>query len=467
VPGLQGEDYETFVSECAKQFNVKEPSKEFRSGRLPQLSERRPLVIESIVALVRTASTYERAADLFAQHAGDNVRDYVFIREWDALTGDQAARLLLSALADLGRAASFNDLRTVLQADDSGVHDAIGRVREMFLHVDQAGQEALYSLAPLTRSFVNSRKKTLQGYRHVAERVSTFKKNIRITSPEVASIVTKVHRLLPLREITHEEDRAQEAWRLVTDTALSPAVTEDPVFRCVYGYVCVHLPRPRLTEAREAFQYAISMRHEPSFAELRPWFRAEKQSGILDDWCERIADIVITGRSYAETDKIAMISRKATSIYTRARERLYTDPTDAEHDFQMALVLHLRAFRLNGLRGDARIDVSEEYARNTAYQWFLLAAQGIHPWEFFDRVRHLLAEKDIFLDPIERPMVDVIARLERMAMSIEAVNRFKTKIRGLPELLGQRQAWLDANVSRQLQDAVRKFGDALSKRATG
>lgn len=464
VPGLEGADYEIFVAECAKQFNVKEPSRDFRTGRLPQISERRPLVIESIVALVRTAGTYERAADLFTQHAGDNVRDYVFIREWDALTGDPTSRLLLSALADLKRPATFSDLQTVLQTDDSRVRDGIGKVREMFLQLDQAGEETLFSLAPLTRSFVNSRKMTLKGYSHIAERVRAFKSNIKLTSPDVVAIVAKVQRLLPARDVAHEDYKIQEAWRIVTDPTLKPAVTEDPVFKCAFGYVCVHLPKPRLTEAREAFNYATSMRHEPSFFELRSWYSAEKRSGMFDDWCERVANIVINGRSYSESDKIEMIARKATSIYARAKERLHTDPIDAQKDLYEALVLHLRAFRLNSLRGDTRAAISEEYARNTAWQWFQLALKTNQQGEFFDRLRQLLASKDVFFDPIETPAIETIERLERLPMAIETLQRFKAKTKGLPELMSHRDSWLDQNVSRRLVEAVRRFEEALGKR---
>lgn len=319
VPGLQGSEYEAFVTECAKQFGVKEPSREFRDKRLPDLSEHRPLLIESIVALVRTALSYERASDLFSRHPGDNIRDYVFMREWDALTDDIIVRLLLAALVDLNRPTTFSDLQTVLQADESRVRDAIGKVREMFLQIEEVGQDALFSLAPLTRSFINSRKDSLGGYPRVRERVRAFKQNIRITSPAVVAVVSRIQRLVPLRNLDHSPDRLDDAWQLVNDPTLPPAVTEDPIFRCAYGYVCVLQRKPRLTEAREAFEYATSMRHEPAFAELRSWFNAEKGSGVHDAWCERIAGLVIKGRSYSQSEKISMISRKATSIYARAR----------------------------------------------------------------------------------------------------------------------------------------------------
>ena len=102
--------------------------------------------------------SYGRAADAFEQHDGEGVRDYVFLREWDALSGEHPGRLLLAALSDLNTPISFGDLQTILQNDQSKVLDAIGGVREMFLTIDQAGEETLFSLAPLTRKFVAGKK---------------------------------------------------------------------------------------------------------------------------------------------------------------------------------------------------------------------------------------------------------------------------------------------------------------------
>src|SRR5690606_15935692 len=86
VPGLLNEEYPDFVKECARHFRVPEPDQLTRDGPLSNLSERRPLVVESIIALVRTCGSYKRAIEAFEQQAsGENVRDYVFKREWDSL----------------------------------------------------------------------------------------------------------------------------------------------------------------------------------------------------------------------------------------------------------------------------------------------------------------------------------------------------------------------------------------------
>ena len=74
VPGLAlGGEYEEFVRVCCEQFRVKEPEPTFRDGRLAAVTEQRPLVVESIIALRRNAGDYERAIQLFEQSSGDDV----------------------------------------------------------------------------------------------------------------------------------------------------------------------------------------------------------------------------------------------------------------------------------------------------------------------------------------------------------------------------------------------------------
>jgi hypothetical protein len=145
VPGLYGLDYTDFVNECAREFRVEPPRSEFRDGTLVTISERRPLVIESVIALFRTVGSYKRAAELFDQHAGEQIRDYVFSREWEALSSAGVARPLLAALSDLNQPTSFSQLETVLRVSPSRLQDAIGEVREMFLKVDQVGRSSVLS----------------------------------------------------------------------------------------------------------------------------------------------------------------------------------------------------------------------------------------------------------------------------------------------------------------------------------
>ena len=67
VPGLDDDDFEQFVKECSEHFQVPAPSEDFIKYKLSDVSERRPLVIESVIALRRTSGSYDKAIELFQQ----------------------------------------------------------------------------------------------------------------------------------------------------------------------------------------------------------------------------------------------------------------------------------------------------------------------------------------------------------------------------------------------------------------
>lgn len=439
VPGLEGADYTNFVKECAAEFNVAAPRGRHLSTDLPSISEGRPLVIESIIALVRTSGSYDRALTLFTQHAGENVRDYVFIREWEALT-DPLARLLLAALSDLNVLTPFPDLQTVLQADPSRIQDAVGATREMFLKIDNTGSEVLYSVAPLTRKFIDSRKKFVAGYSVLNERVKNFRKNVQVSSPEVARIASRVEILIPAKYTLRTADKIEEAYRLVSDK-FSPSVTESPHFKCVFGYVACCLPQPKLSEARDAFLYAIDMRVEPSFNHIRTWFNAEKGSGLHDDWCAKVADIVINGRSYTPGQKIQMISRKASSLYVKGKERIHTEQTDALGDLEQSLSLHLRSFKLYSEAGDPQIEIARQYAQNTAFFLFDFLSRSDAVTPLWDVVKRIVTQEKFWLDPLARPLLEALDTRRITIRRPEQLHRFRNILRSLHDSLGKRPRW--------------------------
>jgi hypothetical protein len=183
------------------------------------MSERRPLVIESIIALVRTAGSYKRAAELFQQHAGADVREYVFVREWDALPTDGLARLLLIALSEIGRSASFKDLETVLQVEATQVQDAIGAVREMFLQIEGSRRRSELLFGPTNETIRQRKKTSVARYDVLKARIKNFKRYIHTATPQVAHITLQVERLLPPRSSEHLRENAQSAWTMVSDSA--------------------------------------------------------------------------------------------------------------------------------------------------------------------------------------------------------------------------------------------------------
>lgn len=466
VPGLAfGDEYEQFVTACAQQFGAEEPSISFRDTVLAKESERRPLVVESIVALRRTAGSYRRAVELFDQHAGADVRNYVFSREWDALSEDNLARFLLLALAELNRPATFGEVETILQTDPSRITDAIGAVREMFLHIDSAAEETLYSIAQLTRRFVLAKRESLSRYGVIRERVKAFKKYTFSASAEVASIVLHVDRLLPAVRGEHDQNRVEQAWGHVGNPALGPKITEDPIFRSLRGYVASSFRPPKLTEAREDFDYAIRMRYEPDFPRLRSWLEAEKLVEEFGGRLEQIANIVIEGKRYTSLEKTIMLQRKAKSLFFRGRERLHTEPTDAQRDLSESLKVQLKIFKINIDTGHQWVNVTFEHARNSAYVLLEHISSGPHGMEVIDEIKSIMGLRDVFLDPIYSPIGEAIEGLVRKATTIEAAHRMKNRIKGL-DGLARSAPWSDQSWGDKLSAQLKQMEGVLIEKTS-
>ena len=463
VPGLQGADYLHFVDECVKHFSVPAPSEGFRQNELPTISERRPLIIESIVALRRTSGNYDRAVELFQQQTGDAIRDYVFLREWDALPTD-SSRLLLAALSEFKSPATFSELQSVLQFEQSVVKDAIGAVREMFLQVDEAGNDALFSLAPLTKSFVVTKKAQLVGYNLLRERTRAFQRNVAISNPRVAGIASAIERLLPAKFHEHSAEKTIEAKRLVSDRTLPPYVTEDPFFRVVRGYVRCCSQSSSLSEIREDFDYARSMKFEPEFKYLRAWYNMEKESGIHDGRRIAIADLVLQGKRYTEPEKLEMLGRKATSLYARGQERLHTEPLDGLKDLTEALRLHLRGFRLHCLAGDIRAQTSERFARNTAFGLFNNLVRASSPWELFEHIEETARTKGVHLDPLEEPIRQATEILIQTPAKADVLNRIRQRLRSAVEYLKEDECWWDSSSQNRTLSCLFSFQRAVETR---
>lgn len=462
VPGLDDHDYEQFVEQCALHFNVPVPPEEFCERQLSEVSERRPLVIESVIALRRTAGSYDRAIELFQQHTGDAIRDYVFQREWDSMEAG-TPRQLLAILSEFDHPASFRDIQSILQKEPSAINDAISAVREMFLTIHNAGNETMYSLATLTKAFVRSRRNQLVGYNVLRERVKAFSRHAAISNPRVATIATQVERLLPTRYPEHRPDKVAEANRIVEDKNLPPYVTEDPFFRTILGYVLCCKPTVQLNAIREAFSYAFDMKFEPDYAYLRVWFNVERRTGVLDGWCLKIADFVLDGKRYQEREKSEMLSRKATNLYTRGQERLHTDSVDALKDLKEALRLHLKIFRLNRDMDDPRAEVSKEYARNTAYYLSNTLVKSPVPWEFLEMLAGVAEARDIYLDPLESPIIDAAKLYSRTLIRLDAIARTRGNIRNLLSKIADEKMWLDPNTYSRVRQSLKDSDAALER----
>ncbi len=205
---------------------------------------RRPLVIESIIALTRTAGSYARAVELFEEGAGEDVRRYVFQREWNSLSPTNHGRYVLAVLALNNEPMAFSDLVALTRYEESRVRDALADVREMFLLVNEIGEEATYQLGEMTRSFVLEQSKLLDQYAAIKERVAKYRSSFFPDNPILSRLRERVETLV-YRGKFSDKDALRKALELISDKSLSPKITEDPRFNCLQAYVySIHRPWP-------------------------------------------------------------------------------------------------------------------------------------------------------------------------------------------------------------------------------
>ena len=221
VPGLDDRDYEEFVKVCADQFNVAAPEPGVISGKLSAISERRPLVIESIIALRRTTGSYDKAIQLFEEGTGEDVRSYVFQREWNSLLRNNLGRVILAILALYGDPLTFADLVALARHDDSKVRDALADVREMFLKLSEVGTETTFQLGALTRAFVLEQSKRLTEFFSLRERVERYKTKFYPENPLLSRLRSRVETLIQKGDRSSDREALRQALSAVLDPGLS------------------------------------------------------------------------------------------------------------------------------------------------------------------------------------------------------------------------------------------------------
>jgi hypothetical protein len=450
----KGGEYEEFIGQCAKQYGVPPPTAEFRDAAIDRASERRPLVVEYIVALRRTAGTYDNALTLFEGDTGEDIRGYVFKREWTALSDGTTSRSVLATLALLDKPVTFADLSTILAIGDGRIKDAIANTKEMFLVVNDAGNEATYTLEPLTREFVRNVAPTLDLYGTIKARVGVFTRQFFAQNPLVSRIGMRVDNLI--KRSYAQPDCTDEAWSIVTDRALSRSITEQPQFKALVGYVACQLRPPKLMEARAAFDYVLSTNYEPRIEQLKVWFFAERASGVGFEQCRRIADFVWDGRSYGKEDKYELLLLKAAMTYYRARERQADEPTFCADELMRAATLNLTCYKYDVTENTIRVSKSEEYARNTVFALFQVCLVNFPIAQTMAYLHNLLKLPNVILDPIEEPIQYLIDRAKLDRYQRSDLNRGKAELVQCVAKLDSK-TWLDQNALTRVRSLLREL----------
>jgi hypothetical protein len=455
VPGLEpGKEYEEFVQLCADQFKVQEPDAGFRNGKLVDISERRPLVVESVLALRRHTDNYSRAAALFEQQSGDDVRSYVFRREWESIAAASRGRDLLAVLSLYGKPIAYDDLLDIMQFDAARIHDAIAAVQEMFLKVESKGESNIYQLSPLTQSFVESAAKQLDIYAMIKTRVQKFKSNIYAEDPALSRLSGRVLKLLRESESSNSVTAAIEAWNMLTGVEHDYSITQDPRYMALCGYAALHQQPPRLAEARTYFESSFAMRYSPDLSFVRAWHNVERDAGMGDQLTSRILKLVTESKGYTEANRIEFASKRAVFLYNLARDNISVEPERSVERLQESLYLHGHAYLFLSQTRDPGLGRGILYMRNTAFYLFQQLQRAGRIDDIIESVRKISSSPRVSLDPIEEPLTTALVQLARINALRAERQRWAGKLVTLSKELQAEGIWVENAVKLRIKDAI-------------
>jgi hypothetical protein len=181
-------------------------------------------------------------------------------------------------------------------------------------------------------------------------------------------------------------------------------------------------------------------------------------SGFGFDQCERIADFISNGKRYADLEKVEFMGRKATLLFLRARDLIFSEPEKAIEYFMNALQGHLFVNRRSDLMGGTSNSRSGEYARNTAYQLFdFLVLQNRYFDVFVSRIAEICAFKDVVLDPIESPLIPAIEIMERSRYSNKGeASKLKNRFESVRKTL-KGAGWDDGGAKSRVETAITRL----------
>jgi hypothetical protein len=465
VPGMNVEEFDDFVRVCSEQFGVPAPSEALRSGRLKEVSESRPLVLESIIALRRNSGNYENAIAMFEQSSGEDVRSYVFEREWQSLDAAERGREILALIALYKDPIGYTDLCTVSKMDRQKVSDALSSVQEMFLQVDNNGKEQIYSLGSLTSAFVESSSKKLDFYNVIRTRVEKFKSTFYKDSPEINSLYSKFE--YAKYRVRHS-DRTPiiELMRDLLSDRFGPEVSEDPRFLALRAAVALYQNPMALDQARRDFDQAFAFKFSPDADLIRDWFDAERLSDLADRQTKHILETVKSSKGYGQDVRVEFVSRRASFLYNFARASHQVDREQSWERLFEAVDLHLialysrRKFNLLG------VSKTTEHGKNTSFFLIKILSDVKQAEKFFSFiVEGVRAGKEWYVDPLLEPVGFMFQSLEGTFLDSKAdLNRIMGRVETLKKALDQKSLWCDQENRKNFSAICAEFKERLKRR---
>ncbi len=319
VPGLRDTAaISAFLNLCSHQFSVPEPNEQERVSIL-LCTERRPLGIESVMALRRTVPNFTLAVKRFEEHTGDDAPEYVFQREWDSLASTNRSRYLLAALALRESSVSLEEMQAILKYDTDSMNECLLEVIEMFVDKFESMDGTKYSLGRMTKQFVIFRSQPMPRFEEIKERVINHRKTFHPQLPQINRLRAKAERYLFVARESNSSKDIESAWHVINDKTLSPKITEHPAFKELSADISLKMPVPRITEALEFVRDANRTGFRVSNEILGNLHRSVDNMGVGDQYCKEIVDFVNKGKQYGDEDRVEICLLEASRLYNTAK----------------------------------------------------------------------------------------------------------------------------------------------------
>lgn len=323
VPGLDPDsEYYDFIETCCRQFGVVHPSAEYIL-KIGETTDYIPLLVETVVGLRKSCTSYGDALQAFESKGGDGARRYLYQREYDRLGARGKSRQVLAALALLDGAVAFGTLCDVLgNIPESQVRDAISETQGIFLRSQEAENgDTLYEVAAPAVRFVEGASKELPYYDSVSRSVEHFKSAaIRMSTSEAAAFarMTKLYRDESYPEVV-------EYFKGLPEHDVS---TVNPKVIGILGRAYAKLGSKHAEDARERFKQAFALRDKNIFM-LRDWFYLEFMAPHTLAEAERLCKELVADKDISKRHRAEFYSKLAMTQDKMARTHIYTNKEKA------------------------------------------------------------------------------------------------------------------------------------------
>ena len=412
VAGLEiGEEYNSFIEICSAQFQVPPPKKELVDGRLREISEGIPLILETIIALRKISSSYEDAIAEFLSVGGSDVRRYLFSREYGTLHNNQA-KLVLAALALFDNPASFEELQYALKFDKTIIYDALGAISEMFLNrVPQDDETTRFTVGEVTREFVIQESTKLDQFDLLKSRIANFQKPFSGKNKGLILMTERVETFLSRNDYS----QALAAVDAVNDAA----ILEHRDFKILAVRVYSDQRVSRSDDARRLYNdlFAMKVRNPKLY---REWIAMERQTDTsFHNMCD-VCNKVLAADWIKEEDKLYFHFTKAGAQYNRGRQLLSLNEVGSIECLIDAMNHHLIVFSKKGDLARDYFARSEEYCINTMHNLIQASRRFGLEKDLFGYVDKVFARKDgVVVDPIAIPLGDYVRAMPERASKSE------------------------------------------------